>query len=178
MFEPTVLGHNYDAAYHSIKEQLNDLRRQTAAVLLAEFPDRDILVKHAESLRESLGSDGVEVNVLMKGRQFTIISMPSGTTVETSYPDESSLCALSVGADMPLAIRNGHKSSITAGHPMLSTWSAWAAAPVHIQGYAAGTVCALEGEPRDWNQDDERELQRIAEIISSTVEDWAEKPLD
>lgn len=176
MTQADELGATYDDAFDSIKRSLANLQRQTSAALMAEFPDREYLSVQAERLRlelESEAVEAVEVNVLVDDKQITIVSQPTGVTVNVEIVDKNSLCVLTVGADMPLAVDNLATSPITSSHSARNAWGAWASAPVHIQGYPAGTICALESAPRLWTDQDEAELKAVARTISNTIEEWA-----
>lgn len=172
-----LLANNFNEAYDAVRAQVEDLQRQISAGLMAGFPDRDFFSQTAESLRVVLGSESVEVNVLLAGKQITIVSQPSGTIINVAVPDRESLCVLTVGADVPLAVSNISDSPIATTHPAKGVWEAWASAPVRINGHSAGTICALEVDPREWTEDEELELRKAARVIAKRVEEWAKSPI-
>lgn len=171
----TVVGTDFDAALEILQSRLDDVKRGVAAVLMIEFPDRDALSVRAQKLREDLGVDSVEVNVITAEHQVTIVAAPRGTHAELRANREDSLCVLVVGTDQPLFVSDTLHDKLTEDHAAADLWAAWASAPVHVTGCPAGAVCALKAEPRVWTPEEEQIIQDAADDIGAMISEWVER---
>lgn len=173
MRELHELAPTYDTAYDSIKEQVNSLRRELSAMLMAEYPDKDFLVQQAELLQGATQADAVQVNVILHDKQLTIVSQPNSETVTVTIDARNSLCVFTVSGDEPMTISDIRHDPFLEEHPGKDLWGAWASVPVIIAGQSAGTVCTFDNDSRVWTPEDEAMLQRVADSISKAVNEWA-----
>lgn len=172
MVDANILGHTYDEAYASVEDSVSKLQRTISAAIFSMFPDRDYLTVQAGEAQHKLGAESVEVNVILDGKQLTIVAMPDGQ-VEVSIDDTDSLCVLVAGRNETLKIDNIQNSLIPKDHNAYKAWGSWIAAPIRVGGFAGGTICALEKKPRQWSPTDEALLEQVAERISDEVSRWS-----
>jgi len=166
------LGESYDEVLAKFRASLDDTRRHWAAYMLAQYPDRQVLHVVADAARAAIGAKEVEINAVYKGRQVTVASAPA--QARRVVRQENSLCVLAAGTGWPLAIDDIAHDPITQHHVARKTWGSWASVPLIIQGYVAGTICALEEHRRTWSQREEKAMAVLASQISAEIEDWIE----
>lgn len=179
MKELTELGaDDFPTTFDSVLDEINNLQRNLSALVLTQYPNRDVLLREAQYLLRSLGASHVQVNAILDDTQFSLITIPVDEgqlpTVEM-IKCEDSLCVLTVGYDQPLSMTDIQHSPFLADHETqaVGRWKSWASAPIHVGGYAAGTVCALEDtKPRRWDRTDEEALRRAAHVIGERVSAW------
>lgn len=168
------LADTYEIAYDGLQDAVCSLERSVYAGLLSMYPDREDFAEVTSEACNAIQSDSIQVNVLLKAKQITIIAQPDGTIKSVSIDDRHSLCVLSVGLNEPLATDDVDATRFLENHAVVAhgPWKSWASVPIRIEGQAAGTVCALGLEPRAWDDDDERQLQIAADRISDLVNEW------
>lgn len=174
MSELSSQGDSYDSLLIDLRTAINDARREWSASLLCAFPERQLLKSVAQEACSELGTLGVEVNALLNGQQVTLAMAPGGG-VEVSVPDSDSLCVLTVGLSKPLKLSDAD-DGFTDGHVLHERdLGSWASVPLVVQDEAAGTVCAVNGDPRKWSDADQEVLQRASDRISRAIEKWLEE---
>lgn len=167
------MGDDYDKSLRSVFDEVHDMQRNLVALVLTQYPDHALFVKCARDVQQATGCRAVQINAIMQEQQFSLITYPDEIGKTTVIPCEDSLCVLTVGFDQPLSLTDIAHSPWIGDHSTKHKWSSWASAPIHIDGYAAGTVCALESEhPRRWNVGDENVLRQAAQVIGDSVSRW------
>lgn len=94
---------------------------------------------------------------------------PAGGRMPLAY----SFCRYTVGTGEPLAISDARRSPLVSKSPAVTEggWVSYAGAPLHTAGgHVLGTLCVLSHEPRDWSEDDERQLSELAAIGSAEID--------
>lgn len=173
MIELNRTGYDYDESFQAVLDQVNDMQRSLAGLKLAQHPWRDIFLQEAGLLYKSLNCSHVQINAIMNDVQITIVTHPDKLSDYTLIPIQDSLCVLTVGLNKPLCVTDIKNDDFLSSHSSNLAWSAWASVPIMIDGYSAGTVCALEeNKPRKWSRVDEESMQRSAHVISEKVSTW------
>ena len=168
------IAETFTDAYELASVELHNLARTVNAALMLMYPNRDLLVGVAHEVKTSLNSASVEVNVLVNGKQCTLVAMPNRDQVIVSIRDRDSLCVLTVLAGEALKVDDINHEKFLEDHSVKEgPWGSWCSVPIELNGVVVGTVCALEEDARTWDDKDEKVLQHAAEIISKTVENWA-----
>lgn len=167
------MGEDYDKSLDSVFAEVRDMQRNLVALVLTQYPDRSLFVSAARDVMRSTGCRAVQVNAIMQDQQFILVNYPDEIAKTSVIPCEDSLCVLTVGFDQPLSLTDIKGSPWLGDHDASHKWASWASAPIHIDGYAAGTVCALESDhPRRWNTADESVLRDAAQVIGDSVSRW------
>lgn len=162
---------NFDRAFADFEEKLADVRRQVAARLLSDYPNKGWLEAMAEALRNDLGSAGVQINAVTAAEQTTVAKAPGGdVSVIASY---DSLCAMTVGIGGAVAVSDIAHDTFIEGHPAQGHLGSWASVPIVIEGCDAGSICALEDTARKWTDSDRAALQAVADRVTVAVESWS-----
>lgn len=165
-----VVGEDYDAAIAGLRGSIGNMQRLLAGVWMLQYPDTRFLKETAKTLRRSLGSAAVEVNIITEDEQLTIVAEPGRTSV-TVTPIHESLCVLVAGNNQPLQVSDLRHDPIAKN--VSKRWSSWCSVPLHVNGQAIGSVCGLEEErPRVWSELDEALLNQTAVWIGQAVDDW------
>lgn len=177
MKELTELGQDeFVESFDSVLDSINDLQRNLSALVLTQYPDRNLLLREAEFVLKSVKCSHVQINAIMQDSQFSLVTFPQGDfpTILRVRCDDS-LCVLTVGFDQPLSLTDISNSPYLTNNKAQDEgiWKSWASAPIHVGGYAAGTVCALEeNRSRRWSRVDEEALRRAAHVIGERVSSW------
>lgn len=167
------LGPTYHQAFDDLSDSVQKLQRTIMASVMTMYPNRDELSVAADFLRDEINADAIQVNVILSGKQLTIVSAPDGTTSVTEIPIDNSLCVLTVGANTPLHIDNLKENKFLTGQAQSTgDWGSWASAPIRLNNQPVGAVCALGDEPREWSKEDEMLIQATCTIIEKQVTDW------
>lgn len=167
------LAPTFEDGFEDIQKQVKSMRRELAAVLMAQYPDREFILSQVDKLQGSLGADETQVNVVLHDRQITIVSKPGEIAVSVEVPSTSSLCIYTVAGDETLVISDIQSNEFMASHPCRSAWGSWVSAPIKVAGQSAGTVCVLDKEARVWTEEEAVQLEQIAQSISDAVNKWA-----
>jgi methanogenic corrinoid protein MtbC1 len=148
---------------------LDDPRRRralTRAGLLDPHPD-ETLDRLAEEVRETLGAPVATVTIIEPERQLfpgaSGLDEPWMTKRET--PISYSLCQHCVLSGQPFVVDDARRHPLTKDSPAIAELGVVAYAGVPIvspDGVVLGTICAIDHEPRSWNDDDIAELRRLA----------------
>ena len=162
----------YEDVYADLGDSVNRLQRTLMASILAMYPNRDELASFTETLCDDIGADAIQVNVILPGKQLTIVSTPDGATTVREIPSQDSLCVLTVSENQPMKIDDMKKSPFLKNHSSKDAWGAWCSAPIRINMQPVGTVCALMGKSRKWTKEDEAMLVATAKSVETTVLDW------
>lgn len=174
MKQLSELGEHYDDTFLDIRAKVKELQREMSAMMLADYPNRDLIVTEAEALQNDMGADEIWINVLLEGKQITIVAQPDGSIVSTFLDEEQSLCVFVVGTDEPLAVDNIKEDPFLEGKEIVEKYGSWASVPLTVVGQTAGAVCALNAEPHAWTDEDQDKLERISSRISRIINEWAE----
>ena len=170
---------NFQEAYEEVQDRLDNLARSVNAALMTMYPDRGLYAEVSREALEELNTSAVEVNVIVGGKQWTMIHIPGGGTAITRIRDIESFCVLPVGYDKTMSTPNVEEDDFFAEHFQKDNpdrdWKAWCSAPIRVNGSPVGTVCALDSEVRDWSDEEAAVLQRASKLIGKAVEGWAEK---
>ncbi len=166
------LGKTYREAYDELSPAVERLQRTLMASIMAMYPNRDELAVTADFLRDELGVDAIQVNVIMPTKQLTIVSRPDQATEVKEIPLDSSLCVLTTSVNRPLYVNDVKNSEFLKDHPAKDDWGTWASAPVRLNAQPVGTVCALDDEAHEWTQEEQMLIEASARIIETQVTDW------
>jgi GAF domain-containing protein len=166
------LAKTYREAYDELSPSVERLQRTLMASIMAMYPNREELAVTADFLRDELGVDAIQVNVILPTKQLTIVSRPDQATEIKEIPLDSSLCVLTTSVDRPLYVDDIRNSEFLKDHPAKDDWGTWASAPVRLNAQPVGTVCALDEEAREWSTEDQMLIEASARIIETQVTDW------
>lgn len=167
-----TLGVTYDDAFADVSDSLAGLERAVNAALLTIYPERGVLENVASSARTRTNSDAVEVNALVKGKQITLVAEP-GQPVRATVRDRDSLCVLSVGNDEMLWANDIKNSEMLKDHSVVGKWGAWLSAPIRVNRFPVGSVCALQDTARVWSEEDKQVVDELAKVVGDAVENWS-----
>lgn len=172
MTNAELLGKTYRQAYDELSPSVEKLQRTLMASIMAMYPNREELAVTADFLREELGVDAIQVNVILPTKQLTIVSCPDKATEIKEIDLDNSLCVLTTSVDRPLYINDIRNSEFLKDHPAKDVWGTWASAPVRLNSQPVGTVCALDDEAKEWSTEDQMLIEASARIIETQVTDW------
>lgn len=99
--------------------------------------------------------------------------LPGTDPVPTRVPVSHSLCRLVVERDGPVVLPDLAADPALAAHPAATDFgvAAYAGVPVRdLDGQALGALCVLERTPREWTDDDLRQLEALAEVVEDRIE--------
>lgn len=168
-----VVGEDYEAAIAGLGDSVHNVKRLLAGVWMLNYPNVDSLKEQARTLRRSLGSAAVEVNIITEDTQLTIVAVPGRTSV-TVTPINSSLCVLTAGTGKALQVSDLQNDPLVPDSVKASKWTSWCSVPLVINGYTIGSICGLEEDrPRSWTELDEALLNQTAVQVGREVDDWA-----
>lgn len=168
-----VVGEDYDTALAGLTDSITNMQRLLAGVWMLQFPDTRFMKDAARTLRRQLGSAAVEVNIITKDEQLTIVAEPGRTSV-TVTPLQESLCVLVAGTSQPLQVSDLRHDALVPKKIRSGRWSSWCSVPLKVNGLVIGAVCGLEEKkPRVWSELDEALLNQTAIQIGARVDEWA-----
>ncbi|GAB5440747.1 MAG: hypothetical protein Fues2KO_10960 [Fuerstiella sp.] len=115
------------------------------------------------------------VTLIDADRQFfkSCVGLPEPWASERGSSLELSFCRLAVEADADLVVRDSHSDDRVQNHPAVEKMGvrAYAGVPVHARsGETLGTLCVVDGEPRDWTESDLDTLRTLAASVESEIE--------
>lgn len=166
------LGVSYDSVFDELRDSITDLKREWSAGLLRSYPDRDYLLTVAQRIRKDLSADAVEINAIHQGRQLTLAAVPNNHGTDAAV--SNSLCVLTVGAAKPLVQFDIFDGFLTDHEAVKRKLGSWLSVPLMVHGEAAGTICALHLEARQWTPEEEDGLADASVHITNAIEIWLE----
>ena len=129
----------------------------------------------ASGVARDLGAPIALVNVLLSGAQLMVGAHGlAGWTAETrAVPAEWSFCAPVVRSGLSRVIPDMAADADTAENPLhvIDGVRSYAGVPMRTSsGHVIGSVCVLDGEPRDFTDADLEVLRRTAEQVVARLE--------
>lgn len=168
----STLGDSYESVFDELRESIADMKREWSAGLLCSYPKRGLFLTMADQIRKDLRADAVEVNAIYQGRQLTLAAAPNDHGADV--PCDNSLCVLTVGAAKPLVQFDIFDGFLTDHNAVKRKLGSWLSVPLMVHGEAAGTICALQLEPRQWTPEEEDGLADASIHLTNTIETWLE----
>jgi GAF domain-containing protein len=116
-----------------------------------------------------LRADACQINALDDRFQRTVTGYPPGHW-PAAQALEISGCRRVVLLGEPLVIPNVAYDEQVCNQPWTAQFQAYLGVPVRYEGQIVGSMCVLEGEPRDWSTYDVKGLAGLAHLVELSLE--------
>lgn len=141
---------------------------------LVDTPPEAVFDRAVQLATRVLGTPVGLLSLVDGRRQFfkAQVGLTEPYAVERETPLSHSFCQYVVGADEPLVVRDARDDRDLQENLAISDLGvvAYLGVPVHdADGHVLGSFCAIDGEPRDWTEEDKVLLEDIAIGVESEI---------
>jgi GAF domain-containing protein len=114
------------------------------------------------------------VSLVDRDRQFfkSAIGLPEPWRTKRETPLSHSFCKHCVAKREPLVVDDARRDPTFSDNPAVRELNivAYAGVPLTVSGYALGTLCVVDCEPRAWSYDEVQTLKDLAECAAREIE--------